>query len=195
MTTKKNKNLKDLIEEGIVKVGEELNMPYRGIVYKGTITKEGRIKTDLGTFSVTQSAINLMLTNPEYNRKKPNCNGWEWWDNKDGIRLDNLRNGTFETPGKKYDSGKNLKWMIDQGILKENEEIYLSYRGVEYTGRATSSGKIKTVFGEFSVCKSLAMMIQSHPDHKKRDKFGSGYIHWKNWKGTTLRNLRKNSIL
>ena len=135
-----------------------------------------------------------MTIHPEYNRKRPNAYGWSWWKNKQGIKLQDLRDGKID-PVKPYQMGKNIKNLIEEGLLKENEEIYLLYRGVEYSGRVTSSGKIKTVLGEFSVCKSLAMMIQSHPEHKKRDKFGNGYIHWRTWNGTTLRNLRKNSTL
>jgi len=86
---------------------------------------------------------------------------------------------------------KDLKGLILSGRLKENEEIYLSYRGVEYSGRVTPSGRIKTSLGEFSVCKSLAMIVQSHPEHKKRDKFGNGYYHWKTWNDVPIGDLRK----
>jgi hypothetical protein len=86
---------------------------------------------------------------------------------------------------------KDLKGLVLSGRLKENEEIYLFYRGVEYPGRVTLNGRIKTGSGEFSVCKSLAVMIQSHPEHKERDKFGNGYSHWKTWNGITIGDLRK----
>ena len=86
---------------------------------------------------------------------------------------------------------KDLKGLILSGRLKENEEIYLTYRGVEYAGRVTPQGRIKTSLGEFSVCKSLAMLVQSHPEHKKRDKFGNGYYHWKTWNDVPIGDLRK----
>ena len=89
----KKKKLKDLIEDGILKIGEEINMPYRGTEYKGTLTREGKIKTELGTFSLGDATIKLMTIHPEYNRKRPNAYGCSWWKNKQGIKLQDLRDG------------------------------------------------------------------------------------------------------
>ncbi len=41
----RKKNLKELIEEGVLDVGDELKMVYADLEFTGIVTEEGKIKT------------------------------------------------------------------------------------------------------------------------------------------------------
>ncbi len=86
---------------------------------------------------------------------------------------------------------KDLKGLVLAGRLKENEEIYLSYRGIEYAGRVTPSGKIKTHLGEFSPSKAAVIIMSSNPDNERNKENANGYYQWKTWNDVPIGDLRK----
>ena len=86
---------------------------------------------------------------------------------------------------------KDLKGLVLAGRLKENEEIYLSYRGIEYAGRVTSTGKIKTHLGEFSPSKAAVIIMSNNPDNERNKENANGYYQWKTWKDVPIGDLRK----
>lgn len=87
---------------------------------------------------------------------------------------------------------KDLKGLVLSGCLKENEEIYLSYKGVEYSGRVTSNGKIRIHEGEFSVSKSALIIMKKNSECEMNFERANGYSWWKNWRGISIGELRKN---
>ena len=86
---------------------------------------------------------------------------------------------------------KDLRGLVLSGRLKENEEIYLFYREVEYPGRVTVDGKIRTPLGEFSPSKAAVMMMSSNPSNERNKENSNGYYQWKTWNGITIGDLRK----
>jgi hypothetical protein len=86
---------------------------------------------------------------------------------------------------------KDLKGLVLSGRLKENEEIYLTYRGEEYAGRITAEGKIRTHLGEFSPSKAAVMLMASNPDNERNQENANGYYQWKNWDYVPIGDLRK----
>lgn len=87
---------------------------------------------------------------------------------------------------------KNLKELVEEGILKEGEEIYLPYRGVETPGRITKDGKIETFLGIFSIGQSTVKIMSLNPRCERAIESANGYDWWKTWNGTSLKDLRKN---
>ncbi len=86
---------------------------------------------------------------------------------------------------------KDLRGLVLSGRLKENEEIYLSYRGEVYAGRVTPGGKIRTSLGEFSPSKAAVMVMASNPDNERNKENANGYYQWKTWNDIPIGDLRK----
>jgi hypothetical protein len=86
---------------------------------------------------------------------------------------------------------KDLRGLVSSGRLKENEEIYLSYRGEEYAGRVTADGKIRTPLGEFSPSKAAVMVMSSNPSNERNKENANGYHQWKTWNDIPIGDLRK----
>jgi|LauGreDrversion4_2_1035121.scaffolds.fasta_scaffold859107_2 hypothetical protein len=91
-------DLEKLVLRGILKDNEEIYLHYRNEIYNGRIIEEGKkIQTDLGIFdSLSLAASPLMGSNEncqrKFNEKKfYNNNGWEWWRNWKGIKLQEIR--------------------------------------------------------------------------------------------------------
>ena len=93
----------------------------------------------------------------------------------------------------------DLEKMVFNGILKENEEVYLECKNHFYAGRISSGGKIiKTQYGEhrsLSLAAGVFFKIHESPEKKKLNPDGkyliNGWNHRKNWKGIPLKELRK----
>jgi hypothetical protein len=86
---------------------------------------------------------------------------------------------------------KDLKGLVLSGRLKENEEIYLTYRGEEYAGRITAEGKIRTHLGEFSPSKAAVTIMASNPNNERNKENANGYYQWKTWNDVPIGDLRK----
>ena len=187
----RKKNLKELIEEGVLIVGEELKMNYADLEFIGIVTKEGKIKTEIGTASVSQAAADMIKSSGKSKRKQMVANGYYWWKNKMGTSLNDLR-GDEEGKKIRRDKLKDLKKMVEEGTIKEREEIYLFYRGVETAGRVTKDGKIETFLGTFSIGQSTVKIMSLNPKCERAIESANGYEWWKTWNGTSLKELRKN---
>ena len=187
----RKKNLKELIEEGVLIVGEELKMNYADLEFIGIVTKEGKIKTEIGTASVSQSAADMIKSSGKSKRKQMVANGYYWWKNKMGTSLNDLR-GDEEGKKIRRDKLKDLKKMVEEGTIKERVEIYLLYRGVETAGRVTKDGKIETFLGTFSIGQSTVKIMSLNPKCERAIESANGYEWWKTWNGTSLKELRKN---
>ena len=55
------------------------------------VTKDGKIETFLGTFSIGQSTVKIMSLNPKCERAIESANGYEWWKTWNGTSLKELR--------------------------------------------------------------------------------------------------------
>jgi hypothetical protein len=65
----RKKKLKEMIEDGVLSIGEELKMNYADLEFTGIITEDGKIKTKLGTSSVSQSAADMIKESGKSRRK------------------------------------------------------------------------------------------------------------------------------
>ncbi len=114
-----------------------------------------------------------------------------------------------------------LKDLLTHGLLKPNEEIYMDYRGLHFTGRVLEDGSFKTDKGTFKTT-SYPTLLNIMEDAKYREWFYDylgiptdthyhwtrmeeikklatikkphivgGWYLWKNWKGVSLDDLRK----
>ena len=95
----------------------------------------------------------------------------------------------------------DLEKIVDEGFLRESEEIYLIYRGESYAGRIRNGGKIiETKLGTFSSLSLAASPLMGSNENCKRkfvkDKFynNNGWKWWRTWNGTKLEDLRKKVI-
>ena len=85
---------------------------------------------------------------------------------------------------------KDLKGIVSSGLLKENEEIYFSYRGEKYSGRVTLEGKIRTHLGEFSPSRAVVTLMSNDSSPGRSRESANGYDHWKTWNGIAIGDLR-----
>jgi hypothetical protein len=98
----------------------------------------------------------------------------------------------------KHKGSKDLKRLVEQGILKDGEEIYLEYKDVEFSGRIREGGLIietegnlfPTISGSTIYLKEIYYKESNKTDLRK-SKTANGYNEWKNWNGITLDELRK----
>jgi len=61
-----------------------------------------------------------------------------------------------------------LKDIIDHGLLKPNEEVYMNYRGFYFTARITTDGKFKTKDGIFkSMPEPTFINLIQDPEYKR----------------------------
>ncbi len=102
-----------------------------------------------------------------------------------------ISNESRTYPSKNIKPLRDLKDLLLAGKIKENEEIYLTYRGIEYSGRVTSGGKIRTQFGEFSPSKAAVVVMTSNPDNERNKENANGYYQWKTWNDVPIGDLRK----
>lgn len=86
---------------------------------------------------------------------------------------------------------KNLKEIVERGLLKENEEIYFHYLNREYSGRVNKEGKIKIYSGTMTLNKASMHLILLTPECARKTKTVNAYFWWKTWNGTSLDKLRK----
>jgi hypothetical protein len=86
---------------------------------------------------------------------------------------------------------KNLKEIVERGLIKENEEIYFYYKSHEYSGRVTSDGKIKIHLGTMTLNRASWELMFLTPDCERNTKRVNAYNWWKIWNGTSLDDLRK----
>jgi hypothetical protein len=86
---------------------------------------------------------------------------------------------------------KNLKEIVERGLIKENEEIYFYYLNQEYPGRVTKEGKIKIHSGTMTLNKASMHLIMLTPECARNTKTVNAYFWWKTWNGTSLNELRK----
>jgi len=98
----------------------------------------------------------------------------------------------------KHNGSKDLKRLVEQGILKDGEEIYFEYKDVEFSGRIREGGLIIETEGKpFSVISNSIIYLmelyykESEEKDKRSAKTANGFNHWKNWNGITLDELRK----
>ncbi len=186
----RKKNLKELIEKGMVKVGEELRMNFSGVEFTGIVTEDGKIKTKIGISSVSQSAADMIKSSGKSKRKQMVANGYYWWKNSEGFIINDLR-GEAGAKVIRKSKLKNLKSMVEEGILKEGEEIYLPYKGAEYSGRVTKEGKINTFLGTFSIGQATLEMMHLNPKCESSLESVNGYSCWRTWNGSKLVDFRK----
>jgi hemin uptake protein HemP len=186
----RKKNLKELMDEGVLTAGEELRMNYADLEFIGIVTEEGKIKTEIGIASVSQSAADMIKFSGRSKRKQMVANGYYWWKNKMRISLNDLRGEEGEKKIRRAGL-KDLKKMVEEDILKEKEEIYLSYRGEEYRGRVTKEGKIETCLGNFNIGQATLKMMHLNEKCESSLESVNGYYCWKTWNGTRLTKLRK----
>jgi len=86
---------------------------------------------------------------------------------------------------------KNLKEIVERGLIKENEEIYFYYKNQEYSGRVTRDGKIKIGSGTTTLNKASLELMFLNPECGRNTNRVNAYNWWKTWNGTTLDELRK----
>jgi hypothetical protein len=114
-----------------------------------------------------------------------------------------------------------LKDLLTHGLLKPDEEIYMDYRGLHFTGRVLADGSFRTdkgIFKSISYPTSLNIMEDEKyrewfyeylgipkdtPYHWtrieevkklaaiKKPHIVGGWYLWKTWNGTSLDELRK----
>lgn len=177
-----------MIEDGVLSIGEELKMNYADLEFTGIITEDGKIKTKLGTSSVSQSAADMIKESGKSRRKKNTANGYSEWRNKSGSTLSDLRGEDINEKGKNPKL-KGLKEMIREGILNNGEEIYLFYRDEKYTGKLTMEGKIETELGTFGIGQATLEMMHMNPKCESSLDTVNGYNCWRIWNGTKLKDL------
>lgn len=93
----------------------------------------------------------------------------------------------------------DLKELLDSGILKPGEEVYIEYHGQMDSGRVLEDGSgIAIDLGNFSITKSAGLILGRNPKCKQTRRPGnpeeaicSGWSYWKNWNGISLHDLRK----
>lgn len=98
----------------------------------------------------------------------------------------------------KHNGSKDLERLVESGILKDGEEIYFEYKNREFSGRIRENGLIIESEGEsFSaISNSIIYLVEIYYkesgeiDRRNAKKY-SGFGNWKNWKGITLGELRK----
>ena len=97
----------------------------------------------------------------------------------------------------------DLEKLVERGFLKNNEEVYLSYKQFHFPARIVKYGKfIKNEIGEFESLSKLAGILIASVDGGANVRHSSstpdmeiancnGWIYWKTWNGRTLDELRK----
>lgn len=93
----------------------------------------------------------------------------------------------------------DLEKLLEAGILKPGEEIYIEYHNQINTGRVMKDGSgVEINSGTFSVTKSAGIILGKNPECKQVKRPGnseeaicSGWQYWKNWNGISLWDLRK----
>ena len=95
-----------------------------------------------------------------------------------------------------------LEKLVNMGVLKNNEEIYLHYKGEVYTGIIINDGrKIRTRFGEYkSLSSASSALMLSNPNcaRKIKTKNGeapnNGAVWWRNWNYVQIGELFKRHL-
>lgn len=118
-----------------------------------------------------------------------------------------------------------LKDLIDHGLLKPNEKVYMDFRGLHFTARISKEGKFITQDGEFNSMPQptflnlmrekrykewyfrKVLFMEPTDDYswseqqfdRKSEKKGThiinGWLLWKTWNGKTLDELREKTKL
>jgi len=94
-----------------------------------------------------------------------------------------------------------LEEIVTRGWLKENEEIYLPWRGDQFIGIIRESGKfIETKLGKFAspsaAAGKLLAVIDTEGVLRRHEKtpdevVTNGWLRWKRWDGKYLIEIRK----
>jgi len=96
-----------------------------------------------------------------------------------------------------------LEKIVEAGLLKNNEEIYLSYRDYMFSARIIEDGKfIETHIGKFKAMSQSAGVIIATVDKGANVRYSAtktrpeevicnGWQHWKNWNGIPLSEIRE----